>query len=159
MFTNNCDNDRFLRALESIAASMTAPQIVIGPPQQMTVDWDAGIKTTCARCKVEKPNDQFPAQSNCCQTCVDIAEANRQSEGPPIEEVIRQMLVGERVLYHNRMRVVQYACDAHHANTAPIARWAVSVQEVLKLMNPSAPKGSVLIEHLEDLLAEMQSHL
>jgi hypothetical protein len=153
MFTNSCDNDRFLRALESIASSLAAPQIVIGPPQQMTVDWDAGIKTTCARCKVEKPNDQFPAQSNCCQHCVDMAVANRESEGPPIEEVIRQMLVGERVLYHNRMRVVQYTCDAHHDMDA----WASTIREVLNLMNPSAPKGSVLIERLEYLFDDIMS--
>lgn len=81
-------------------------------------------------------------------------------DNPPLEDVIKKMVKGESVLHHNRMRVAEYALDQiqrPHIPHIPLGAWATTIQEVLQLMNPQAPKGSVLIERLTDLFNDMQS--
>lgn len=74
-----------------------------------------------------------------------------------ISVIIYMMLRGERVLYHNRVRVAEYARQQLNMTKPPTQRWASEVEEVLRLLNPNAPKGSHIIDMLNKLLNELDS--
>jgi hypothetical protein len=169
MFSNSSDNDRFLRALESIAHSMQ-PTIILQEEllKPVTTDFEAdgAFSFTCTRCEKEQSLKNFAKHSVICDKCRGALEeagfvgdpvprekvheiiSSSCDEGPPLEEVADKMIRLERVLAHNRIRLAKYAQEQLQRPYIPLAAWAATVQEVLGLLHPRAPDNSVLIEQL-----------